>query len=806
MRLPAALGRHLLFYLAFIAATQVREYSYEVLDQAVMWLPTGVAVAGLWLLGARAAWVVALGAVTQRTLIGYDLSVAASAGAGSAAEALVGLLLLRRLGYRPRLERLRDVLAVCVAAVVAPAASVLCSWLARGFLWSNPDIAFYSGWGGWWRMNALGLLAVVPVSLAWLAPSRAPGLRAEALPVAIVALAQALLVAIVIVLGPQGVAGIMLVNLTLLAALYAAVRHGPRAAVTAGSLAAVVIAVGTTNGLGPFLSVPTHERHLTLQLLELLMIGLPLVFGALVAERRAAEAEGRRAGAELAENRALLEAIHRNANEGLYRSRPDGALLYANQAFADLFGFADPQEALVANAFGLHANPERRRDLMDTIARTGFITGEEVEFRRRDGSTFWGRVSSTTVRGLDGSVLSYDGAIADVTARRQLEERLRQSQRLESVGQLAGGIAHDFNNVLTAIVGYAELIRASSAAHDPVQGHAGGVLRAAERAAALTRQLLAYSRRQVLSPQVLELGSVVQQLGEMLRRLIGEHIQLRIDTDPRGSWSLVDRSQLEQVIVNLVVNARDAMPDGGDLLITIASVGEATVAAGGGGQLRDGPHIRLQVADTGVGMDEAVRTRAFDPFFTTKDRGKGTGLGLSTVYGIVQQSGGDVYLDSRPGQGTTVTVCLPQVAPAAAPEPAPPAPTLAPATATILVAEDEAAVRELAAEFLARAGFTVLPAVDGQDALDLAAHHGGAIDVLVTDVVMPRLGGRELAHRLLADHPRTRVLFISGYTDDAGDLRGLAPAGCDFLQKPFGPESLVARVRALLGASAAGTA
>ena len=810
-RLLAAAGRPLLFYLAFLASTQVREYGYEVLDQAVMWLPTGVAVAGLWLLGARAAWVIVLGVVTQRTFIGFDVASALAAGVGSAAEALVGLLVLRRLGYQPRLERLRDVLAIVAAAILAPLASVACSWVARSLVWPNPHMPFYSGWGGWWRMNALGLLAVVPVALAWLAPPRAVGGRSGALPAVVVAVAQALLVAVAILFGPDGTPGVMLLNLTLLGALYAAVRYGPHGAVTAGSLAAVVIAVGTANGLGPFLSVPVHERHLSLQLLELLMVGLPLVFGALVAERRAAEAERQRTDVELAENRALLEAIHRNANEGLYRSRPDGTLLYVNQAFADLFGFADPQEVLAANAFGLHADPVRRSELMDAIASTGFLTGEEVEFRRRDGSTFWGRVSSTTMRGLDGSVVSYDGAIADVTARRELEERLRQSQRLESVGQLAGGIAHDFNNMLTAIVGYAELIRSSVDARDPAHGHAGGVLRAAERAATLTRQLLAYSRRQVLSPQVLELGVVVQQLGEMLRRLIGEHIQLRISTDPRGSWARVDRGQLEQVIVNLVVNARDAMPDGGELAITVAAVGGEPA-----GVLRDGPHVRLQVADTGVGMDDDVRARAFDPFFTTKARGKGTGLGLSTVYGIVRQSGGDVFLDSRPGQGTTVTVCLPQVAPGAAPEPPPPAPALTAAAATILVAEDEAPVRELAAEFLARAGFTVLSARDGQEALDLVARRQEArgtgaqavapIDLLVTDVVMPRVGGRELAARLVAEHPGVRVLFISGYTDDAGDLRDVAGPGCDFLQKPFSPDALVARIRLLLGAARSGTA
>ncbi|MBK9778253.1 MAG: MASE1 domain-containing protein [bacterium] len=792
-------GQYVLFGLALLAATQVREYGYEVLDQAVMWLPTGVALAGLWLLGWRAWWVVALGAVAQRTLIGYGPDVSLSAGLGSAAEALVGVALLRRLGFRPQLERLRDVLAICVAAAVAPLASIFCSWLARGVLWTSTDVAFYSGWDGWWRMNALGVLAIVPVTVSWLAAgSRRPGLRGS-LRIVAVALLQAILVVAVFLVGPDGVTGVMVINITLLVALYAAVRFGPRGAVTAGSLTSVVVAVGTANGLGPFLAVDLHERHMSLQLLELFMVGMPLVFGALVAERRAAEAERRRADTELAHSRELLASINRNVNEGLYRSAPDGTIIYANVAFARLFGCETPEEILPINAFTLHANPERREELKGVIARSDYIANEEVLFRRRDGSTFWGLVSSTVVHGADGAITGYDGAITDITVWKGLEEQLRQSQRLEAVGQLAGGIAHDFNNVLTAIVGYAELIRSSVPGQGEVHGFASGVLRAAERAAALTRQLLAYSRRQVLSPQVLELGAVVEQLGEMMHRLIGENIQLRITIDPAGSWSLVDRSQLEQVVLNLVVNARDAMAEGGTITITVAPIDVDGPLAERHVWLRPGPHVALVVADNGIGMTEETRARAFDPFFTTKARSKGTGLGLSTVYGIVKQSGGGVFIDSAAGSGTTVTVYLPRVEAGAEPEPAPAPQPAATDEATILFAEDDPNVRETTVQLLARAGFTVVAGTDGLDALELAARHAGNIDLLVTDVVMPRLGGRELASRLMAERPGLRVLFISGYTDDVDDLRELAGAGGDFLQKPFGPEALVGRVRALLG-------
>jgi PAS domain S-box-containing protein len=798
-------GRLLLLALALIVSAQVREIGYLVIDQAVMWLPTGVALAGLWLLGARAWWVVFVSTVLTRMAIGYGLQVSLPAGIGSTAEALVGLLLLRRFGFRPHFERLRDVLALCVAAAVSPLASILMSFIARAYLWPDPHIPFHSGWDGWWRMNAIGALAVVPVTVIWLAHPRPRLMSLGSLQIAVVALVQAILVAFIFAFGPGGVTGVVLLNLTVLVALYAAVYQGPRSAVTAGSLAAIVIALATTKGAGPFLAVAREERHVVLQLVELFLVGMPLVFGALVAERRAAEAERRRADTELAHSRELLASINRNVNEGLYRSAPDGTIIYANVAFARLFGCETPEEILPINAFTLHANPGRREELKGVIARSEYIANEEVLFRRRDGSTFWGLVSSTVVHGADGAITGYDGAITDITVWKGLEEQLRQSQRLEAVGQLAGGIAHDFNNVLTAIVGYAELIRSSVPRQGEVHGFASGVLRAAERAAALTRQLLAYSRRQVLSPQVLELGAVVEHLGEMMHRLIGENIQLRITIDPAGSWSRVDRSQLEQVVLNLVVNARDAITEkvavaeGGTITITVAPIDVDSALAERHVWLRPGPHVALVVADNGIGMTEETRARAFDPFFTTKARGKGTGLGLSTVYGIVKQSGGGVFIDSAAGSGTTVTVYLPRVEAGAEPEPVPASHPAATDEATILFAEDDPNVRETTVQLLARAGFTVVAGTDGLDALELAARHAGDIDLLVTDVVMPRLGGRELASRLMAERPGLRVLFISGYTDDVDDLRELAGAGGDFLQKPFGPEALVTRVRALLG-------
>ena len=797
-RAPSRPVAYAVFALALLASAQVREFGYDVLDQAVMWLPTGVAVAGLWLLGLRASWLVALCTLATRLSLGYEWQVGLPNAVGSTAEAFVGALALRRLGFDPRLERLRDVTAVCAAAALAPAASILCAWLGRAFFWTDPHMPFYSGWDGWWRMNALGLLTIVPLAATWLAAPRPAYAPRGLVRLGVLLLLQTVLVGVVFTAWPPGVTGIMALNLVVLVALYAAVRLGPRGAVSAGALAAVLIALGTANGRGPFLAVARAERHVALQLFELLLVGLPLAFGALAAGRRSAEAERLRTDEELHQSRELLAAIHRNVNEGLYRSLPDGGLLYANQAFATMFGYEAADEILGTSAMELHVEPERREALKRVVAERGFIANEEVRFRRRDGTSFWGLVSSTAVRAPDGTVTCYDGAITDVTAWKGLEEQLRQSQRLEAVGQLAGGIAHDFNNVLTAIVGYAELIHSALPATDPSRPFAEGVLRAAERAALLTRQLLAYSRRQVLTPRVLELGAVVRQLGDMLQRLIGEDIRLQIDTAPGGCWARVDRGQLEQVILNLVVNARDAMPGGGTVFIEAGNVELDDARAMGHTDLPAGRYVKLVVRDTGLGMSAEVRARAFDPFFTTKERSKGSGLGLSTVYGIVKQSGGDVTLDSRPGGGTEVTIHLPRVAAVSEPEPeAPPLPGL-PAAATLLLAEDEPVVRDLTGRFLEFAGFRVIVARDGQEALEKALACDGPLDVLITDVVMPRLGGHELAARLLAARPDLRVLFISGYAEDVGDVSAVAGHAGDFLEKPYRPEVLIARVRALL--------
>jgi len=387
----------------------------------------------------------------------------------------------------------------------------------------------------------------------------------------------------------------------------------------------------------------------------------------------------------------------------------------------------------------------------------------------------------------------------DVTAQRHLENQLRQSQKMEAVGQLAGGIAHDFNNLLTAILGSTQLLLQATPPGDVRREDVEEIRNAGLRAAELTRQLLAFSRRQVLAPKVLELNAVVANMDKMLRRLIGDDVELATALHAEAGAVNADPGQLEQVLLNLVVNARDAMPGGGRVLIETTRLLLRDELVERRHRLAPGDYVCLAVTDSGLGMDEATQAHLFEPFFTTKEVGKGTGLGLATVYGIVKQSGGYIWVYSEPGRGTTVKVYLPRVRGAAEPAlPAPEPPALRGGHETVLLVEDAAPVRTLARRSLEACGYQVIDAADGPSALELSARHTGEIAVLVTDVVMPGMSGRELAERLAPTRPAMKVLYTSGYTDDAMVRQGVLNAGVAFLQKPFVPDSLARKVREVL--------
>ncbi len=382
--------------------------------------------------------------------------------------------------------------------------------------------------------------------------------------------------------------------------------------------------------------------------------------------------------------------------------------------------------------------------------------------------------------------------------RRRLEQQLLQSQRLEAVGRLAGGVAHDFNNVLTAILGSTELLLLDTPPGAPQREELEIIRDAGVRAQELIRQLLAFSARQVLQPVVLDLNSLVKNITKLLRRLIGEDIELVTALAPDLGNVRADPGQLEQVLVNLAVNARDAMPAGGRLTIETHSVAVPDSRASQHGPVPPGRYVVLRVTDTGVGMDPETQQRVFDPFFTTKPRGKGSGLGLATVYGIVRQSGGDVTLESAVGAGSTFRIYLPRVAEPVERVAAPAVSVPAAGSETVLLAEDEQLVRVLARKVLEQAGYTVLVAAGGAEALEIARRHDGPIHLLLTDVVMPEMSGRELMHRITQVRPDTRVLYMSGYADEAIAHHGVLDPGTAFMQKPFTPGTLATKVRAVL--------
>jgi PAS domain S-box-containing protein len=492
-----------------------------------------------------------------------------------------------------------------------------------------------------------------------------------------------------------------------------------------------------------------------------------------------------------------FRAIYESAAVGIGLTNTAGQLVDHNWAFGEMLGV--PGEKLVGrelSEFTAADEASVATGLFDELVagqRESYAL--EQRYRRADGKVVWGHLTASVVRDSDGNPEFTVGMVHDVSDRKQLEDRLYQAQKLDAVGRLAGGVAHDFNNLLTVITVHSGFLRGSLDPHQvALRADVEAIEQAAERAASLTQQLLAFGRKQVLQPRIVDLNSIVVDTNKMLRRLIGEHIEVVTALGSDLGDVQADPGQVEQVLVNLALNARDAMAEGGTLTIRTANVDPEQVPTDDA----EGPFVVLSVADTGCGMDVATRARIFEPFYTTK-ASAGTGLGLASVYGIVAQSGGFIDVTSMPGEGTTMAVYLPRVVGERA-ELGVPVPLPAPATGgeTILLAEDEDGVRDAARRILAAQGYTVLEAFDGTEALTLAAGHSGAIDLLLTDVVMPRRAGPQVAAELVAQRPELKVLYMSGHADEAIMPLALAGADAAFIQKPFTHDRLAAAVRELL--------
>jgi two-component system cell cycle sensor histidine kinase/response regulator CckA len=499
----------------------------------------------------------------------------------------------------------------------------------------------------------------------------------------------------------------------------------------------------------------------------------------------------------------LLRSILDHVQDSIFCIDHQGIIATCNEAAEKVFGYSHSE--VIGKNLNLLVSDSTRSDHdahFATLLRTGVAVktsvGRVIESRRKDGSHFPALLTLSEFQTEVDESRHFTCVVHDLTEQRKLETQLHQSQKMEAFGQLAGGVAHDFNNLLTVIIGYTEILVSQMLTDDPQRAMLETVQRAGHGAASLTRQLLAFSRQQILAPQVVDINAVVNETQNMLRRLIGEDLKVVAVLAPTLDPVKVDPDQFKQVIINLAVNARDAMPHGGTFTIQTRNVELDETHTKASPEFRPGRYVLLAISDTGCGMLPAVIAHIFEPFFTTKGVGKGTGLGLAVVQGIVKQSGGHIEVQSLVGAGSTFNIYLPPAQWGDARAPLPEVSEPIPGTETILLVEDDQAVRVFSARVLQNYGYTVLQAASGRDAMQVAEGREGKLDLLVTDVVMPEMNGGKLAEALCASHPRLKVLYLSGYTADAVIRAGIQQGEVAFLQKPYAPRALATKVREVL--------
>ena len=561
---------------------------------------------------------------------------------------------------------------------------------------------------------------------------------------------------------------------------------------------------------GDFVFRPLPPYKLIATVLALLFLTLIAIY--LAFRRRAAEQQAQEMAALVANLKQSEKALSQSERRyrllfdrnlaGLFHSTPDGRILDCNDSFARMFGYASREEvlALPEGAYEFYSSPSERESLASELQKKKILTNIEMRFRRKDGSPLWVLGNASLLDGDGNSPPLIEGTVVDITERKHLEEQSRQAQKMEAIGRLAGGVAHDFNNLLTIISGNTDLLLDRIDPAKAPHKNASQIKEAADRATDLVRQLLAFSRMQVLQPKVLDLNRILSETVKMLPRLLREDIEVTLLPGASLGLVKVDQTQIDQIILNLAVNARDAMPQGGKLTIQTENADLDESYARLHSPVKPGKYVTLAVTDTGMGMDAETQAHIFEPFFTTKGPGKGTGLGLATVYGIVKQSGGWIRVSSEVGRTTTVRIYLPRI------EEAVPAgissafrSSCPRGTETILLVEDQEGIRDLARPFLEDIGYKVLEAGEGEAALEIAKQYKGEIHLLLTDVVMPKMGGHALAKHMLVLRPDVRVLYISGYAEYAAPDHDSYNGGFR-LQKPFAMDTLARKVREVLNA------
>jgi PAS domain S-box-containing protein len=764
---------------------------------AAIWPATGLLIAFMIILPKR-LWlgilVIAFAAGTAGNFAtGKPLPLSLGLGVVDAIEGLVsGVLLVNFVGPQIRFTRLRELTGlVLFSAVLGNGVSAL---VGAGVFKLFAHSPYWYSWRLWWLSNGIGILTLTPCVVSW------SSVRARWRYLSAIRKAEAFLLLLVLttvsvaIFGGRSWSSMSLPYLVFPLLIWAALRFGVQGASGAAVALATVAVWYTDQGFGPFAVVAGSvvEKLLQVQSFIAAALACSLVPALVIVERREAEEKLRR-------SEAGLELAQEIAGVGSFVLDPAGVGPRWSEQMFRIMGREPAAGAPSYGEFLTWVHPEDRERVQTSYDRIfRFGKSFEIDFRYicPDGS--WRQLHSIARPEIDDRTKSITafGTVMDLTDRKRIEEQLRQAQKMEAIGRLAGGVAHDFNNLLGVILGYTELALGELRADDPLRSKIEPISKAAVRAASLTSQLLAFSRRQVLKPEELDLNRVVTDLEPMLTRLIGTEIEIVTDLHSPLPLVKADPGQMDQVIMNLAVNSRDAMSGGGKLRMRTSRFFCRTTPGGYTGKIAPGEYVMLTVTDTGHGMDATTRAHIFEPFFTTKPKGKGTGLGLSTVYGIVSQSNGHIWAESEVGKGTDIHIVLPIVKGTA---------TAAAANVvtqvrkqTVLLVEDEAPLRELVVQLVSSMGCTALEAPTADAALALA-RGPGEIDVLLTDVVMPNMDGFELAKKIAEMRPHIKVLYMSGYSDEVLARRH-NEENLNFLQKPFQPADLIKKLQEVMDA------